>query len=105
MTRSAQMRQILSRLASSGLTQKAFAKRERIPYSTLLYWRRRLGKSGLTRRARPASEVLAPVTIVPDVVHGGRAFEVRTPDGLTVSVPGGFDASELERLLAALRRC
>jgi hypothetical protein len=105
MTRALEMRRVLARMESSGLTQKAFAKRERIPYSTLLYWRRRLRMPRSKKRVRAAPEILTPVRVVPDIPRSVRAFEVRTPDGLVVAVPPGFDAAELERLLGALSRC
>jgi hypothetical protein len=99
------MREVVSRWESSGLTQKAFASREQIPYSMLLYWRRRLGKTGSKSRDRRAAPVLSPVRIVPDVPRGGLCLQVRTRDGLVVTVPAGFDSSELSRLLGALSQC
>jgi hypothetical protein len=103
MDREERMREVVSRCESSELTQKAFAAQEGIPYTTLLYWRRRLARSRGAGKARAA--VLAPVRIVPDGPRGRPGFDVRTPGGALVSVPHGFDEGELRRLLVALSRC
>lgn len=105
MTRAETMREVVSRWESSGLTQKAFASREQIPYSTLLYWRRRLGKTRPKTAELQAAPALSPVRIVPDVPHGRVGFDVRTRDGLVISVPSGFDSSEFLRLLGTLSQC
>jgi hypothetical protein len=96
---------VIDRWETSGLSQKAFAEKEKIPYTTLLYWRRRLGKTTRGRVRKPAAMTLAPVRIVPDGPRSGRAFELRTSSGLSISVPHGFDEAELRRLLAALSSC
>lgn len=106
MSRAEEMESLLSRWASSGLTQRAFAEHEGVPYSTLLYWRRRLSRKKTTRpRRRAEIPELAPVRIVPDAARSAPSFEVRTPSGLTVSVPTGFDEGELSRLLGTLQGC
>jgi hypothetical protein len=64
MDREDRMREVVARCEASELTQKAFAAQEGIPYTTLLYWRRRLARSRRTSKSRSA--VLAPVRIVPD---------------------------------------
>ena len=66
MSRARQMRELLARWETSGLTQKAFAKRERIAYSTLLYWRRRLAGRGSRVPGRPSEPAFASVRVVPD---------------------------------------
>jgi hypothetical protein len=103
MDREERMLDVVARCEASELTQKAFAAQEGIPYTTLLYWRRRLARSRGASRSRAA--VLAPVRIVPDGPRGRSGFDVRTPGGAVVSVPHGFDEGELRRLLAALSRC
>jgi hypothetical protein len=103
MDREERMRELVARCGASELTQKAFAAQEGIPYTTLLYWRRRLVRSLGASRSRSA--VLAPVRIVPEAPRGRPAFDVRTPGGAVVSVPYGFDEDELRRLVRALSRC
>jgi transposase-like protein len=56
-----EMGELLSRWESSGLTERAFAEQEGVPYSTLVYWRRRL-KLDEERSAGPPEEpAFAPV--------------------------------------------
>ncbi len=104
MRRAEEMSEVLARYEASGLTQKAFAEREGVPYTTLMYWRRRL-RTGSAKEAKPAPAMLAPVTIVPDRPRGRGSFEVRTAGGAVVTVPPGFDEGELRRLLGALSTC
>jgi hypothetical protein len=101
------MREALSRWESSGLTQREFAAREQIPYSTLQYWRRRLRKAAPAKQSSRSEPLLAAVHVVPDPqpVPNTSAFEVRTADGLALSIPQDFDANELQRLLTVLRAC
>jgi len=107
MSRAEVMQELIERWERSGLSQRAFAEQEGVAYSQLLYWRRRLkrspGRKRAKRRAEPAG--LAPVRIIPDAPRTTGAFELRTSGGLAVSVPPGFDESELRRLLDVLIGC
>lgn len=103
--REAEMRAAVLRWESSGLSGKAFAEREGLPYRTFLAWRRWLSRPGRSTVRKAAAPVLEPVRVVPDEPVATRAFEVRLAERLVVSVPPGFDASELQRLLSVLSRC
>ena len=107
MSRAEVMQELIARWERSGLSQREFAEQEGVAYSQLLYWRRRLkgfpDRKRAKRRAEPAE--LAPVRIIPDAPRTTEAFELRMSGGLAVSVPPGFDESELRRLLDVLSGC
>lgn len=111
MARADAMRDLIRRWESSGLSQRAFAEQEGVTSSTFQYWRRRVlrerGRKARSERARPVP--LSPVRIIPDAARAPEssspAFELRTPGGLAVRVPVGFDERELVRLLEVVAGC
>jgi hypothetical protein len=112
MKRAEEMRELFSRWKSSGQSLMAFGRTEGVPYSRLLYWRRKLGDGVSTRTASPVKSVtdgkLVPVRIVPDsnpVDAQAEAFEVWLPNGVSLNVTAGFDEAELRRLVGALSTC
>lgn len=109
MSRADEMQDLMMRWECSSLTQRAFAEREGLTYSAFQYWRRRLLREPLepAPRERAAPVQLSPVRIIPDArpARATAAFELRTPHGLTLSVPAGFDEHELRRLLVAVGAC
>lgn len=104
MSRAAEMRRVLSRWEGSGLTQREFAEREGVPYTTLLYWRRRTsGRSAASgKRAAP---VFTPVRVVSEEPRTLGVLQLRSPRGVVVSVPGEVPTEALRRLLEVLREC
>lgn len=99
----ADYRQLLTEHERSNLTLKAFAESRGIKPQTLYAWHRRL------RRA-PDPVAIVPVQVVETANRGtvasARCFEVTISNDLVVSVPPGFDANELERLMSVLgSRC
>lgn len=76
---------------SSGLTQKAFAARERINYTTFVSWVQDCG-----RRVAPPKVGFSEVTIPRSTLP----LEVQLPDGMTIR---GGNAEELARLLQLIR--
>lgn len=107
MSGAVEMQELLERWEHSGQSQRAFADQEGVSYSQFLYWRRRLRQAPVVKRRkrRAAPVVLTPVRIIPDARLSTAGFELRTPGGLTVSVPPGFDELELRRLLDSLVGC
>lgn len=107
--RAAEMAALIERWESSGLSQRVFAEQEGVAYSAFQYWRRRLRQPARAkkRRERAAPVQLSPMRIIPDAPRAAEsaAFELRTPSGLAVSVPVGFDEHELRRLLDAVSAC
>jgi transposase-like protein len=108
--------ELLAAYRRSGLTQRAFAQREGVNYTTFCTWaqaeRRRgrlpaapagcrpRGRSRATQNVRvPFVEVQLPPA-VPDLASGEAGLEVRLPDG--TSVRGG-SAAALAKLVRALR--
>jgi len=80
----------------SGLTQRAFAQREGVKYSTLTAWlqgRRHAGRPG-PRRKIHFTEV--PMTRAPAVI----GLAVQLPDGVVIR---GGSVSEIAELVRALR--
>lgn len=106
-----EMRAVFARFEESGLSLKAFGERERIPYTTLVYWRRKFSGKESGKKVSPpaaASVAVAPVRIVPDaavVDSRSERFEVWFSNGVSVEVPSGFDELELRRLVGILSTC
>jgi hypothetical protein len=81
----------------SGLTRKAFCEARSVALHTLDYYRHR----ERTRRvATPAAELL-PVELISATPIGG-GLRVELANGRRIVVEAGFDASHLQRLIAAL---
>jgi len=79
----------------SGLTQKAFAKREGIKFPTFVSWLQEL-RRGETKPKVSFTELTTPaVTTAP-----AAALEVQLPDGMIMR---GGSAEELARLLRLVR--
>jgi transposase-like protein len=90
--------QLVAAFRESGLTRRAFARREGIRYSTFCNWTQRASK-----RASAGLPAVAPVRFtevaLPTSTSGG-ALEVRLTDGTTVR---GGSIEELAALVRALR--
>ncbi len=95
--------QLLALFRESGLTRRAFAKREGVHYTTFCNWTQRAAKrvlavpTGLSAPVR-FTEVALPASSSASASGGG--LEVRLSDGTTVR-GGGVD--ELAALVRALR--
>ena len=85
-------RAALAALASSGLSQSAFAAREGYDTQRLRVWRRKLG---VENTAPPPSFVEVPP-------RGAELIEVVLPSGVTLRVAESIDGSLLRRLVDAL---
>ena len=112
MKRAEEMRELFSRWKSSGQSLMAFGRTEGVPYSRLLYWRRKLGDGVSMRKASAVTPVtdaeLVPVRIVPDSDRPDprpEPFEVWLPNGVSLNVTAGFNEAELRRLVGALSTC
>lgn len=97
--------ELLAAFRQSGLTQKAFARREGITYTTFCCWaqaERRKGKLPVAPagRKRRSSEPVRFVEAKLPVAHSSAPLEVRLPDGTSVR---GTSAAELAALVRALR--
>lgn len=104
--------ELLAAYRQSGLTQKAFARREGITYTTFCSWaqaERRKGKLPLAPagRKRRRTQGMAPVRFVEACLPGQAALapasaplEVRLPDGTLLR---GGSATELAKLVQALK--
>lgn len=98
--------ELLAAYRQSGLTQKAFARREGITYTTFCSWaqtERRKGKLPVAPagRKRRRMQGMAPVRFVEAALAPASApLEVRLPDGTLLR---GGSASELAKLVQALK--
>lgn len=102
MTRSEEMKKVLSRWRRSGQSLRQFADEQEISYSTLLYWK---AKSPMKVSGSAAPD-LVPVDVVSDrPAKSDMVFEVRCGNGLSVQVRSGFDESEFRRLLQVVASC
>ena len=91
----------MARWQASGLTQAAFCSRERIPLSTLRYWRHRLrARNGHGGRLRRPS--FLAVRVLDSVRPASSPFEIALPGGRVVRVPSDFEPEALRNLLSAL---
>ena len=90
--------QLLAQFQESGLTRRAFARREGIRYTTFCNWTQQAAKRGLAAPSAPAMR-FAEVAL-PGNVGGGGGIEVRLADGTTVR---GGRVEEVAALVRALR--
>ena len=91
-------REALARWGRSGRSLLDWAKRERIEYSRLCRWKRRLGTGDEAALKLTAVDIPRPA----GVPGTAGVLEIALSPGIVVRVPAGFDAGELRRLLEAL---
>lgn len=103
--RAAEMRPLVEEWRQGSASQAEVARRHGLNPGTFSWWCARLGGRAGKRRG-PASPRLVPVKVV-DAPRsaGARRFDVVLSQGLRVRVPSGFEATELRRLVEALRSC
>lgn len=91
-------KEILGEYDRSGMTQRAFAKREGIKYATLVNW---LGWRRRSQRGSAGRPTFAEVQLGP--VRSVSRLEVMLPSGVVIR---GEDAREIAQLMRALEgRC
>lgn len=105
--REAFWRDVVKRFGSSGLSVRAFCRREKLQESAFYFWRRTLadrdGKTPTKRRPtskRAANSVFLPVTIRRDALS--------PTSGLSLELPGGgvlrfSEAMPVERIAEVIR--
>ena len=81
---------------SSGQSMRGYCRRESISFNGLRYWK---GKAEERRGGRGAVKLAVSAAPVIGATH---LIEVVVAERFTVKVPGGFEASELERLIRSL---
>jgi hypothetical protein len=110
------MRQVLARLARSGLTQREFGLREGLPLSTIAWWRRvwrgagaqlalpnRRDGARVAGEAKTARPTFVEVKIeAPPLAPAGVTLEVVVRSGQVIRVPRHFDGTTLRAVVAAL---
>ena len=89
--------EVLAGYEASGLTQKAYARREGINYHTFVAWWRQHRRARMPRPPLPAPMRFAEVRL-PPVALGAR-LEVTLPGGLIVR---GAEAAAIAALIKAL---
>ena len=96
----ARRREFITAYLQSGLTQKAFARREGIKYSTFTAWlQRRRGAPKRSTQVPPAAAALRFAELkLPTLLGGG--LEVSLPDGTVVR---GSRVGEVAALVKTLR--
>ena len=101
-----EMRVVLENWENSGLSQRSFAAREGISYTTMQYWRRRL--KVIDAEATVDAEVcrgFVPVEVLAPEAAEAPKIELRIGDDFSLSIPRGFDAKELRRIVSVIREC
>ena len=93
-----EIQQILSDLASSGLSQLKFANLQGIPYSTLQSW---IKKS----REAKTSSLLPAVIPVGSFSHPSSSIEIELAAGEIVRLNPGFCREDLHDVLEILTQC
>jgi hypothetical protein len=96
--------QRLEMLQQSGLSVRKFAEREGLKAGSLSFWKWKLEQRG-QRQEVPRVTPLRFVELMaeaPTPRAPATQFEIVLRSGLTVRVPGGFDAAELARLVVVL---
>jgi hypothetical protein len=92
-------RTTVARWRASGLSIRAFCRRQRLTESAFHFWRRELLlRESAEATAVPGSPTFVPVTVIPTATV---AVEVRCPSGHVVTL-SAYDASSLKSLFAAL---
>lgn len=99
-----QARAVLERQASSGLTVRQFAERERLEPARLYRWRERLGVSAGRQLAASAASMPERAAFVELRAHRPSRVEVVLRTGHVLFVPDSFDAGVLSRLVEILER-
>lgn len=97
---------VLEKQASSGLTVREFAERERLEPARLYRWRERLGASTSTGQHLAARAASMPerAAFVEIRSHRPSRIELVLRTGHVLFVPDSFDASALSRLVEILER-
>ena len=104
-------RELLAEQRASGLTLRAFARKQGMPETTLAWWKYTIAQRDGVRSKTSGSKATrsktngASVSLVPIKVVGSLStatFVVQLRSGHSVRVERGFDAEELRRLVAAL---
>ena len=102
---SAEVRQLLTDLETSGLSLAAFA-RERGIAPHRLYWARNRARSVSVKAERAELRSDFSEVIVADrTTNQVSPIELRLPTGLSISVTADFDEVALRRLLGLLGTC
>lgn len=110
-----QMKARIEEAQRRGESDGTLAARYGLKAGTITWWRSRLRRVALSERAAGAADAARFVAVelsssVPAVATSAsespfaRAFIVEL-DGVRVSIPSGFDAAEVRRLIGALRAC
>lgn len=94
----AQKDQLLAQYRRSGLTQRQFAAKAGIGYSTLTLW---LRKAALARKPSQSAFVAVPNLLSSAAAP---AYRLRFAGGLSVEVASGFQSEELAALLQVVQR-
>ena len=94
----AQKDQLLAQYRRSGLTQKQFAAKAGIGYSTLTLWLRKAAPGSKP----PKSEFVAVPNLLSPTTS--TAYRLRFSGGLSVEVASGFRTEELSSLLEVVQR-
>lgn len=89
---------IVAAYECSPLTQKAFAARAGIGYSTLTLW---LRKRSLAKRSAESAFVAVPNLFPP--ASAAPAYRLQFPRGMIVEVAAGFQSEELGALLQVVQ--
>ena len=91
------IRQLLDQYEVSGVTQREFAARSGVAYSTFTSW---LRKARALASVAPSPQWIEapPVCQTPGPASNG-GFVLEWPQGLRLRVPVGFDDADLGRLL------
>jgi transposase-like protein len=95
-----QIAAIVSDFRASGRSRLAFAHERGIPASTLDLWLRKYG-----RESRPHLPTEFVALELPTAPGSPACYEVVFPSGVRLMIPGGFDASELTTVIAAVADC
>jgi len=94
----AQKDKLLAQYRRSGLTQKQFAAKAGIGYSTLTLWLRKVAPA---RKSSKSAFVAVPNLLSTPTAA---AYRVRFAGGISVEVASGFRSEELVALLQAVQR-
>ncbi len=95
----------LAQFRESGLSQREFAKKRKMPVGNLSRWLRkeRAGNAAASREDGPLVEI--PLATLGDGSAGAQPVMIHLPGGVRLEVAPGTDTAWLGRLLGGLLRC
>ncbi len=97
-----ELARLLDEYQRSGLTQRQYAERLGVGYSTFTLWLRKARQLSTSDFSPPNVEF---VPVQTPLSFGSPSYQLRWPGGLCLELARGFDPAEVRQLLSLLPPC